>query len=72
MLSVCVREYQSKLNRPTRKALDEMYEDELIFATTTQSKIMNSTSPSDRLWSKINIDDDIESVRLTDLITSAH
>jgi len=69
ILTVCEDERsQKKLNRQMKRILDEQWDDELIFATTTTDKLQQATKPADKIWSKILADDSPEAVSLRSLL----
>jgi DNA-binding PadR family transcriptional regulator len=69
ILTICDNELaQKKLNRQIRRILNEQWDDELIFATTTTDKIQQAIKPADRIWSKIYADDNPEVVNLRNLL----
>ena len=51
------------------RILDEAWDDELIFATTTKLLLTEATKPTDRIWSKVDADDDVELTSLKGLIS---
>lgn len=68
ILAVCGDERtQKKLNRQMKHILDEQWDEELIFATSTTEKLMQATKPTDKIWSKILAEDNIEMESLMDL-----
>lgn len=69
ILAVCEDErMQKKLNRQMKRILDEQWDDELIFATTTTDKLQQAVRPADKIWSKILADDSPEVVSLRGLL----
>ena len=57
ILAICEDEQvQKKLNRQMRRILDEQWDEELIFATTTRQQIGAATKATDRIWSKVEVD----------------
>ena len=69
ILAICEDERaQKKLNRQMRRILDEQWDDELIFATTTIEKLQQVTKPTERVWSKINTDGEVTNKALSSLI----
>lgn len=68
ILAVCHDERaQKKLNRQMRRILNDAWDDELVFATTTTAKLMQAAKPTDKIWSKIDADDNPEPVSLKGL-----
>ena len=68
ILAVCKdAKTQSKLNRQIKKALEEKYNDNLTYATTTISLFMKSQKTTERIWTKINQDDEPEEFSLKNL-----
>lgn len=69
ILAICQHEQtQKKLNRQMKRILDEQWDDELIFATATEPRLMEATKETDRIWSKILADDSPEVVSLSGLL----
>ncbi len=61
ILAICEdKRAQTKLNRQMKRILDEAWDDELIFATTTKQLLHEAEKPTDRIWSRIDPDDDVE------------
>jgi len=59
ILAICEDAYtQKKLNRQMKRIFNDAWDDELIFATTTKQLLNEATKPSDKIWSKIDSDDD--------------
>jgi len=50
---------ETKLRRQIRRALDEFYEEELLFATTTISSFMTTAGPKDKLWREVSDEDEV-------------
>lgn len=51
ILAVCEDERsQKKLNRQMKRILDEQWDDELVFATTTRQQLEVATKPSEKIW----------------------
>lgn len=69
ILAVCKDDKtQKKLNRQIIKALNENYiSDEITYATTTIEQLRKATKPTDKLWSKIDPDDELEKLSLRNL-----
>lgn len=71
ILAICQNEQtQKKLNRQMRRILDEQWDDELIFATTTTDKLRQATTPADEIWSKILAEDNPETAELSELLAT--
>lgn len=69
ILAICENQYtQKKLNRQMRRILDEQWDDELVFATTTTQQVTEATKPADKIWSRILTDDSPEAVNLRSLL----
>ena len=60
---------QKKLNRQMKRILDNSWDDELVFATTTQKQLDEATKPTDKIWLKVDLDNEAEFVSLKGLIT---
>jgi DNA-binding HxlR family transcriptional regulator len=71
ILAICQDERsQKKLNRQMRWILDEAWDGELTFATTTSDKLQQATKPTDKIWCKILADDIPETVSLRSLLVN--
>jgi DNA-binding PadR family transcriptional regulator len=69
ILAICEDVYtQKKLNRQMKRILNDAWDDELIFATTTKQLLTGATKPTDKIWSRIDADDDLELASLKGLI----
>lgn len=69
ILAICEDERaQKKLNRQMKRILDEAWDDELIFATTTADKLQEAIKPADKIWSRILTEDSPETVSLRGLL----
>lgn len=69
ILAVCEDAYtQKKLSRQMKRILDDSWDDELVFATTTQKQLDEATKVTDKIWSKIDADYEAEVVSLAKLI----
>ena len=51
-----------------KRILDEQWDEELVFGTTTVGKIQQATKPTDRIWSKMLADDSPEVMSLRGLL----
>lgn len=70
ILAICEdKRAQTKLNRQMKRILSDSYDDELIFATTTKQLLDEAEKPTDKIWSKIDADDDAELESLRGLIS---
>lgn len=58
---------QKKLNRQMRRILDDVWDDELVFATTTKQLLDEAMRPTDKIWSKMYADNSPESESLKKL-----
>ena len=69
ILAICeVDRTQKKLNRQMERILDEQWDDELVFATTTTNKLEQATKSSDEIWAKVSADDDVALMTLKGLL----
>lgn len=69
ILAICQNEQtQKKLNRQMRRILDEQWDNELIFATTTTDRLQQAIKPTDKIWSKIFEEDSPKMVSLRGLL----
>ncbi|MGB4967097.1 MAG: replication-relaxation family protein [Candidatus Saccharimonadales bacterium] len=69
VLAVCEdQKVQKKLNRQMKRILSDAWDDELIFATTTKQLLDDATKPTDKIWSKVDADDDAELTSLRGFI----
>ena len=70
ILAVCdTVQTQKKLNRQMKRILDEAWDDELIFATTTKQQLEALEKTTDKVWSKIDADDEPELTSLRGIIS---
>ena len=61
ILAICENtQLQKKLNRQMKRIFNDAWDDELIFATTTKQLLEAATKPIDKIWSKVDADDDPE------------
>lgn len=59
ILAICQNEQtQKKLNRQMRRILDEQWDEELVFATTTRQQLMEATKPAQKVWLQIHSDEE--------------
>lgn len=71
VLAICEDTYsQRKLNRQMKRILSDAWDDEPVFATTTKQLLNEATKPTDKIWSKVDADDDVELTSLRGLISS--
>mgnify|MGYP001385415946 CR=1 FL=1 len=71
ILAICEDAYtQKKLNRQMKRILSDAWDDELIFATTTKQLLETVTKPTDKIWLKIDADNDPELTTLKGIIPS--
>jgi hypothetical protein len=69
VLAICEdQKVQKKLNRQMKRILSDAWDDELVFATTTQQLLNDATKPRDKIWLKIDADHDPELTTLKALI----
>lgn len=69
ILAICeTTQLQKKLNRQMKRILNSTWDDELIFATTTKQLLAEATKPTDKIWSRIDVDDTPELTTLRALI----
>ena len=69
ILAICEDAHtQKKLNRQMKRILDESWDDELVFATTTRQQLDEATKPTDKIWLKVDLDNEAELVSLKGLI----
>ncbi|MGB4967358.1 MAG: replication-relaxation family protein [Candidatus Saccharimonadales bacterium] len=70
VLAICENtQLQKKLNRQMKRILSDAWDDELIFATTTEQLLEAATKPTDKIWLKTDADDAPEPTSLKGLIT---
>lgn len=71
ILTICHNDRsQKKLNRQMKRILDEQWDDDLVFATTTTEKLRQATKPADKIWSKILAEDSPEAMSLRGLLST--
>ena len=69
ILAICEDAYaQKKLGRQMKRILDDSWDDELVFATTTQKQLDEATKVTDKIWSKIDADYEAELVSFKQLV----
>jgi len=69
ILAICEdKRAQTKLNRQMKRILSDAWDDELIFATTTNQLLNEAEKPTDKIWSKVDADDTPELTTLKALI----
>lgn len=60
ILAICEDERaQKKLNRQMKRILDEAWDDELVFATTTRLKIEEAARASEKIWHQVGDDESV-------------
>lgn len=60
ILAICEDERsQKKLNRQMKRILDEQWDDELVFATTTRHRLEVATKPSEKIWHQVEEDESV-------------
>jgi hypothetical protein len=68
ILAICEDTYtQKKLNRQMRHILYNAWDNDLVFATTTRKQLDEATKPTDKIWSKIDADYEVELMSLAQL-----
>jgi len=69
VLAICEdKRAQTKLNRQMKRIASDAWDDELIFATTTKQLLNEATKPTEKIWSRIDADDNPELTTLKALI----
>lgn len=69
ILAICEDTYaQKKLGRQMKRILDDSWDDELVFATTTRQQFENATKPTDKVWLKMDLDDEAKLMSLKGLM----
>lgn len=72
VLAICEDTYtQKKLNRQMKRILSDAWDDELIFATTTEQLLDEATKPTDKIWSKVDMDGSPEKATLRSLFVTS-
>lgn len=70
ILAICEDAYtQKKLNRQMKRILDDSWDDELVFATTTRKQLDEAMKPTEKIWRKIDPDYEAEMVSLKQLVS---
>lgn len=70
ILAICEDTHtQKKLSRQMKRILDDSWDDELVFATTTRRQLEEAIKPTDKIWLKVALDDEAELISLKKLIT---
>ncbi len=70
VLAICTNSRtQKKLAKQMKRILDDAWDDELVFATTTRQQFESATKATDKIWLKIDADDEAELRSLKGLIT---
>ena len=69
VLAICENtQLQKKLSRQMKRILSNAWDDELVFATTTNQQFSEATKLTDKIWSKVDMDDTPELTTLRALI----
>lgn len=69
ILAVCEDAYsQKKLARQMKRILNDTWDDELVFATTTRKQLDEAIKPTEKIWSKIDTDYEAELTSLKQLV----
>ncbi len=69
VLAICENtQLQKKLSRQMKRILSNAWDDELVFATTTNQQLSEATKLTDKIWSKVDMDDTPELATLRALI----
>lgn len=72
ILAICEDVYtQKKLNRQMKRILNDAWDDELIFATTTKQQLKTAVKPTERIWLKIAWDGENEKRSLRSLFVTS-
>lgn len=72
ILAVCEDERaQKKLNRQMKRILSDAWDDELVLATTTKQELAAGTNPTDKIWLKIDADDEPTKATLSSLVVTS-
>ena len=68
ILAICEDTYaQKKLNRQMKRILYNAWDNDLVFATTTQKQLEIATKPTDKIWLRVDADDEAELMSLARL-----
>ncbi|MCB9820294.1 replication-relaxation family protein [Candidatus Nomurabacteria bacterium] len=68
ILAICEDAYtQKKLNRQMKRILNDAWDDDLVFATTTRKQFEEATKPTDKIWLKVDPDDEAKLLSLAKL-----
>lgn len=69
ILAVCEDTYtQKKLNRQMKRILNDAWDNDLVFATTTRKQLDEATKPTEKIWSKIDADYEAEVVSFKGIV----
>lgn len=61
ILAICEDDYtQKKLSRQMKRILDDSWDDELVFATTTRKQLDEATKPTEKIWLRVMLDNEME------------
>lgn len=70
ILAICEDTYaQKKLNRQMKRILNDAWDNDLVFATTTRRQLEEASKPSEKIWSKIDADYETDLVSLRGLVS---
>ncbi|MDQ5886559.1 MAG: hypothetical protein QG628_956 [Patescibacteria group bacterium] len=68
ILAICEDAYaQRKLGRQMKRILGGTWDDELVFATTTRQQLQEATKSTDRIWLRVDLEDETELLSLKGL-----
>lgn len=60
---------QKKLNRQMKHILNDAWDNDLVFATTTRKQLAEATKPTDKIWLRVDADYETELVSLRGLVS---
>lgn len=68
ILAICEDTYaQRKLGRQMKRIFNDAWDDELVFATTTRQQLQGAMKPTDKIWLRVELDDEAEHLSLKGL-----
>ncbi len=68
ILAICEDTHtQKKLGRQMKRILNDAWDDDLVFATTTRKQFEDATRPTDKIWLRVELDDEVEPLSLARL-----
>ena len=71
ILAICEDERtQKKLNRQMKRIIDEVWDDELVFATTTIKRLEDTNKPTEKNWTKIIYNEEVLEASLKSMYTT--